>query len=163
MASRWHHHCQWRPNSHVKPNRGTVQHSDSECCAEIPPDPSIEGRQEIHLKSIDPNLADWCYELDQWALQYLVSHSLRLFNKPLTSMDIKARYCPITGRSFPREPSMLASINLKTVAYTDQSGVTVAPVDIDQQEVTPVFEVKSMWFADTGTCGLNLDLIEIGL
>ena len=59
-------------------NRGTVQHSDSECCVEILPDPSIEGRQEIHLEFIDPTLADWCYDADQWALKYLVSHSLRV-------------------------------------------------------------------------------------
>jgi hypothetical protein len=56
---------------------------------------------------------------------------------------------------------MLASIDLKTVAYKDQSGATVAPVDLDQLEVTPVFEVKSMWFADTGTCGLTLDVVEV--
>ena len=87
---------------------------------------------------------------------------VKTIKKQLTSMDIKARYCPITDRSFPREPSMLASINLKTVAYTDQSGAT-DPVDIDLLEVTPVFEVKSMWFAATGTCGLTLDLIEVGL
>jgi hypothetical protein len=55
---------------------------------------------------------------------------------------------------------MLASIDLKTVAYKDQSGV-VAPMDIDLLEVTPVFEVKSMWFADTGTCGLTLDVVEV--
>jgi hypothetical protein len=142
-------------------NRGTVKHSDSECCVEIPPDPSKEGRQEIHLKFIESALADWCYELDQWALKYLVSHSLRLFKQPLSLMDIKARYCPITDRTYPREPCMLASIDLKAVAYYDQSGVTMAPMDIDQLEVTPVFEVKSMWFAATGTCGLTLDVIEV--
>ena len=77
-------------------------------------------------------------------------------------MYIKAQYCPITDRTYPREPCMLASIDLKTVAYYDQSGVT-APVDIDLLEVTPVFEIKSMWFAATGTCGLTLDMIEVGL
>ena len=70
-------------------NKGTAHHSDSECCVEIPPDPSKEGPQEIQLKFIDPALADWCYELDQWALKYLVSHSLRMFNKPLSLMDVK--------------------------------------------------------------------------
>ena len=142
-------------------NRGTARHSGSECCVEIPPDYSKEGRQEIELKFIDPDLADWCYESDQWALKYLVSHSLRLFKKPLSLMDIKLRYCPITDRSYPREPCMLSSIDLKTVAYKDQSGVTVAPMDIDLLDVTPVFEVKSMWFADTGTCGLTLDVVEV--
>jgi hypothetical protein len=142
-------------------NRGTAQHSGSECCVEIPPDFSKEGRQEIHLKFIDSDLADWCYEFDQWALNYLVSHSLRLFKQPLSLMDIKARYCTITDRTYPREPCMLASIDLKTVAYYDQSGVTMAPMDLDQLEVTPVFEVKSMWFADTGTCGLTLDVVEV--
>jgi hypothetical protein len=140
-------------------NRGTAQHSGSECCVEIPPDFSKEGRQEIHLKFIDSDLADWCYEFDQWSLKYLTSHSLRLFTKHLSLMDIKARYCTITDRTYPREPCMLASID-KTVAYCDRSGV-VAPVDIDQLEVTPVFEVKSMWFADTGTCGLTLDVVEV--
>ena len=143
-------------------NRGTLQHSGSECCVEIPPDPLKEGRQEIHLQFMDPALADWCYELDQWALHYLVSHSLRLFKKPLSLMDVKARYCPITDRTYPREPCMLASIDLKTVAYCDHAGMT-APVDIDQLEVTPVFEVKSMWFSDTETCGLTLDVIEVGV
>ena len=141
-------------------NRGTVQHSDSECCVEIPPDPLKEGRQEIQLKFIESALADWCYELDQWALNYLVSHSLRLFKQPLSLMDIKARYCPITDRTYPREPCMLASIDLETVAYYDQSGV-MAPMDLDILEVTPVFEVKSLWLSDTEACGLTLDVIEV--
>ncbi len=85
-------------------NEGLVQHSGSECCVEIPPDPSKEGRQKIQLQFIDPDLADWCYELDQWALKYLVAHSLRLFKKPLTLLDIKLRYCPITDRTYPHEP-----------------------------------------------------------
>ena len=142
-------------------NRGTAQHSESECCVEISPDPLVEGRQEIPLQFIDPSLADWCYDADQWALQYLVSHSLRLYTKPLTLMDIKARYCPITDRTYPREPCMLASIDFTTVAFSSSTGVTVAPSDWDFLEVTPVFEIRSMWFADTGTCGLSLDLIEV--
>ncbi len=40
-------------------NQGTAQHSESECCVEISPDPSKEGRQEIQLQFIDPALADW--------------------------------------------------------------------------------------------------------
>jgi hypothetical protein len=104
-------------------NKGTARHSDSECCVEIAPDLSKEGPQQIQLKFIDPALADWCYDADQWALKYLASHSLRLFKKPLTLLDIKMRYCPITDRTYPREPCMLASIDLKTVAFFDQSGV----------------------------------------
>jgi hypothetical protein len=141
-------------------NQGPVRHYDSECCVERAPDPSKEGPQEIQLNFLDPALADWCYELDQWALKYLVSHSLRLFKKPLSLMDVKLRYSPITDRTYPREPAMLASINLETVAYYDQLGVT-APIDLDLLDVTPVFEVGSMWFSDTGSCGLNLELIEV--
>ena len=141
-------------------NKGTVRHYDSECCVEFAPDPSREGPQEINLTFIDPALADFCYEADQWALKYLASHSLRLFKTPLTMMDIKLRYSPITDRTYPREPSMVATINLQTVAYFDQLGVT-APFDLDLLDVTPVLELKSMWFTDTGTCGLNLELIEV--
>jgi len=143
-------------------NRGTLQHSESECTVEYPPDPLKEGRQEIHMKFIDHTLAEWCYELDQWALHYLVSHSLRLFKEPLSLLDVKLRYCPVTDRTYPREPCGLASIDLKTVTYCDHVGMT-APVDLDQLDVTPVFEVKSMWFSDTGTCGLTLDVIEVGV
>ena len=75
-------------------------------------------------------------------------------------MDIKLRYSPITDRTYPREPSALASINLQTVAYYDQLGVT-APMDMDLLDVTPVFEIRSMWFSDTGSCGLTLELIEV--
>ena len=141
-------------------NKGTVRHYDSECCVEIAPDPSKEGLQQIHLKFIDTDLADFCYEADQWALKYLASHSLRLFKEPLTLMDIKLRYSPITDRTYPREPCMLASINLQTVTYFNQLGVT-ALFDLDLLDVTPVFELSSMWFSDTGACGLNLELIEV--
>ena len=55
---------------------------------------------------------------------------------------------------------MLASVNLQTVKYFDQFGVT-APFDLDLLDLTPVFEIRSMWFSDTGSCGLKLDLIEV--
>jgi hypothetical protein len=142
-------------------NKGTVKHTDSECCVEISPDPLVEGRQEIQLQVIDPSLADWCYDADEWALKSLVSHCVRLFNKPLTLMDIKARCCPITDRTYPREPCMLASLDTKRVAYSSPTGVVVAPSDWDFLEVTPAFNIKSMWFAHRGTCGLTLDMIEV--
>ncbi len=55
---------------------------------------------------------------------------------------------------------MLASIELQPVAYYDHQGVT-EPMDLDILDVTPVFSVKSMWFSDTATCGLTLDVTEV--
>jgi hypothetical protein len=142
-------------------SQGVASHSGSDCMVEIAPDPTVEGRQQIHLQFIDPDLAEWCYQADEWALKYLTHHSIRLFKRPLSMTQVKAMYCPITDRQFPRDPCMQAGIDVKTVAYYDQSEVTHAPSDWDFLEVTPLFEIRSMWFADTGTCGLTLDIISV--
>jgi hypothetical protein len=142
--------------------QGVATHFGSVCMVEISPDCKVDGRQQIQLQFIDTDLADWCYDADEWALRYLTHHSIRLFKKPLSMTQVKALYCPLTDRQVPREPCVQAGIDVKTVAYYDQSEVTRAPSDWDFLEVTPLFEIRSLWFADTGTtCGLTLDITSV--
>ena len=105
---------------------------------------------------------DFCYEADKWALTYLQSHSLRLFQKSLDVTQVKAIYRPLIDQEWPRDPSMLASIDMRTATFWDfHSETTLRPSELDC-DVTPAFEIRCMWFADTGdACGLTLDVVEV--
>ncbi len=73
--------------------------------------------------------------------------------------QVKAIYRPLVDRTCPRDPSILASIDMRTVTFWDShSETTLCPPELDC-DVTPAFEIRSMWFADT--CGLTLEVVEL--
>ena len=127
-------------------------------------DLNVEGPQQFTItcyrgKSL---LFGFCHCADMWALEYLQSHSLRLFQKSLDMTQVKAIYRPLIDLKYPRDPSILASIDMRTVPFWDfHSETTLRPSELDC-DVTPAFEIRCMWFADTGNaCGLTLEVVEV--
>jgi hypothetical protein len=140
-----------------------VTHSESECTIEKAPDPSIEGPQPLSLAFVDHDLFEWAFEADAWALKYLVSHSMRLFKKPLSVLEVKAMYIPIIDWRYPKDYCIRASVDVRTVELWDCHTETItASSDWAFHDATPTFELKSLWLADTGeACGLTFDIIEM--
>jgi hypothetical protein len=140
-----------------------VTHTDSECTIEKAPDPSKSGPQLLPLMYVEYALMEFAYEADTWALQYLVSNSERLFKRQLSTLEVKAMYIPIIDRMYPKDCCLRVSVDVRTVEMWDCHSETVmASSEWVGRIVTPTFELKSLWIADTGTrCGLTLDIIEM--
>ena len=71
---------------------GVACHCEDECILDSPVDMNVEGHQQISILYTGGHcpLFDFCYEVDKWALTYLQSHSLRLFQKSLDMTQVKA-------------------------------------------------------------------------
>jgi hypothetical protein len=126
------------------------------------PDPS----KLVHLLSLvyaEYDLWEFAYDADAWALSYLVSNSMRLFKRQLSTLEVKAMYTPIIDWEYPKDYCVRASVDVRTVELWDCHSETVtAPSEWAYHDVTPTFELRSLWIADTGNhCGLTLDIIEM--
>jgi hypothetical protein len=160
----WHLHDPTRINGVSTALLATpVTHSDSECTIEHAVDPTTVGPQRLSLVQVDYELFQWAFDADAWALRYIVSNSMRLFKRPLSTVEAKAMYCPIVDWKYPRDHCIRASVDVRTVELWDcHTGNVTASSEWVDRDVTPVFELRSLWIADTGDrCGLTLDITDM--
>ncbi len=145
---------------------GRVCGGDSDCILESELDFGAKAPQLVQVTYFGGHcpLYDTCYDADKWALEYLQAHSLRLFQRQLDPAEVKAIYRPLIDRSEPKLPSVLAGIDMRTLAFYEFfSGKTGRPFGLGRESVVTIaFEIRHMWIAATeDACGLKIDIVEI--
>ncbi len=145
---------------------GLVCGRDSDCILQSQLNFETKAPQQVKVTYFGGHcpLYDACYDADKWALEYLQAHSLRLFQRSLDLAQVKAIYRPLIDREEPKLPSMLAWIDMRTLAFYEFfSGKTGRPFDLGRESVVTIsFEIRHMWIAAAeDACGFKIDVVEI--
>ena len=98
--------------------------------------------------------------LDEWAVTYLAANSERIFNKTLSTEQMKASYHPCVRRKESYAPLLKAKVSPEAAHFWDETGVERKPPK-DWQNARMHFrlQVSHLWIT-SGSFGLIANVTD---
>jgi hypothetical protein len=121
-------------------------------------------RQNLDIR-VSGDAAEFFEGLDAWAIDYICTHSERLFKKSLSLAQVKDSYTPCLRKAPGYEPLLRTKFNTAGTRgacrfWTAGGEEREAPVDWREADVTPHVHVSHLWMMG-GSCGLVVNVCDL--
>ena len=120
-------------------------------------------RQNLELR-LSPKQEEYFSEFDAWAVEYLSSHSERLFKKQLTVAQIKESYHSPVKQKETYDPLLRTKLNMsgaRATRFWDTEGKPLAPLaSLKGVWLIPRLQISHLWIMGT-SCGFAINATDL--
>ena len=124
---------------------------------------ALATRQNLELR-IPKDLETYFDEVDQWMLNYLETHSERIFKRVLSKEQVRDAYHPTLKRQGDYPPLLRMKIDSdgrRACRYwTAEQQKRKAPIDWRGAELKVMFHLSHLWILGT-SCGLVVNATDL--
>ena len=120
-------------------------------------------RQNLELR-LSPEQEKYFSDFDAWAVEYLSSHSERLFKKQLTVAQIKETYHSCVKQKEKYDPLLRTKLNMSggwATRFWDTAGKALAPLaSLKGVRLIPRLQISHLWVMGT-SCGFAINATDL--